>query len=197
MTGWIGLVERGRLTAGDRLAVLGAAGGSGIAAVQLGRALGAHVVAVVSDRARADFCTGLGAERVVVLGDGDLATRLRDATDGHGADVVFDPVGGEIAERAWSALARNGRLLAVGFAGGSWPRIETHDLVLTNTELVGVFAGGYSRAELEEIHARLSVLVAGGQLQNAVTAEVPFDELPAALQRLADRSVIGKLVMVP
>ena len=94
-------------------------------------------------------------------------------------------------------MGRHGRLLAVGFAGGRWPRIETHNLVVTNTSLVGVFAGGYARHELDAIHARLSALVAEGRLRNAVTAEVPFDELPEAVQRLADRCVIGKLVMVP
>jgi NADPH:quinone reductase len=185
------------VTQGDWLAVLGAAGGSGIAAVQLGRALGARVVAVVSDRARAEFCHRLGADHAVVLGDGDLSSRLREVTDGRGIDAVYDPVGGETAEQAWAALSRHGRLLAVGFAGGRWPRIETHNLVVTNTSLVGVFAGGYARDELDAIHARLSALVADGRLRNAVTAEVPFDELPAAVQRLADRSVIGKLVMVP
>jgi len=197
MTGWIGLVDRGHLTAGDWLAVLGAAGGSGIAGVQLGRALGARVIAVVSDDARAEFCRRLGADEAVILGQGDLSARLREITGGHGVDLVYDPVGGEAAEQAWTALARHGRLLAVGFAAGRWPRIETHSLVVTNTSLVGVFAGGYAREELDAIHARLSALVAEGRLRNAVTAEVPFDELPAAVQRLADRAVIGKLVMVP
>jgi NADPH2:quinone reductase len=88
-------------------------------------------------------------------------------------------------------------LLAVGFASGTWPKIAAHDLVVTNTSLVGVFAGGYSRAELDDIHAQLDALVAEGQLHNAVRAEVPFADLPAALQRMADRAVIGKLVMVP
>ena len=164
---------------------------------RLGRALGARVIAVVSDGARAEFCRQLGADQAVLLGDGDLSSRLREITAGRGVDVVYDPVGGETAEQAWASLSRHGRLLAVGFAGGRWPRIETHNLVVTNTSLVGVFAGGYARDELDSIHARLSALVADGHLRNAVTAEVPFDELPAAVQRLADRSVIGKLVMVP
>jgi NADPH:quinone reductase len=197
LTGWIGLVHRGRLAEGEWLAVLGAAGGSGIAAVQLGHALGARVIAVVSDEARADFCRRLGADHTVILGDGDLGTRLREMTDGRGVDAVYDPVGGDAAEQAWSALGRHGRLLAVGFAGGRWPRIDTHNLVVSNTSLVGVFAGGYARQELDSIHARLAALVAGGHLRNAVTAEVPFEELPAAVQRLADRAVIGKMVMVP
>ena len=94
------------------------------------------------------------------------------------------------------AMARDGRLLAVGFASGAWPNVATHNLVVTNTSLVGVFAGGYTREELDRIHAGLAGLVADGRLRNAVTAEVPFDDLPNALQRMADRRVVGKLVML-
>jgi NADPH2:quinone reductase len=197
LTGWIGLVDRGGIAAGDWLAVLGAAGGSGIAAVQLGRALGAHVIAVVSDDERAAFCRELGADATLNHRDGALAPALREITGGHGVDLIYDPVGGAVAEDAARAMARYGRLLAVGFASGQWPKLATHDLVITNTSLVGVFAGGYSRAELDGIHAHLAGLVGDGRLRNAVTAEVPFAELPVALQRMADRSVVGKLVMVP
>jgi NADPH2:quinone reductase len=197
LTGWIGLVDRGHVVAGDRLAVLGAAGGSGIAAVQLGRALGAHVIAIVGDDERAAFCRRLGADVVINHRQGPLARALREATDGLGVDLLYDPVGGALAEDAAGALARHGRLLAVGFASGSWPRLDTQNLVVTNSSLVGVFAGGYSRGELDAIHSDLSALVGDGRLVNAITAEVPFDELSAALQRLADRTVIGKLVMVP
>jgi NADPH2:quinone reductase len=150
----------------------------------------------VSDEARAEFCRGLGADETINYRDGNLAGRLRQITDGHGVDAVYDPVGGSVAEDAATALARHGRLLAVGFASGSWPRIETQSLVVTNTSLVGVFAGGYSRDELDAIHSELSNLVSSGRLRNAVTTQIPFADLPSALQRLADRSVIGKMVMV-
>jgi NADPH:quinone reductase len=196
LTAWIGLVDRARLEPGEWLAVLGASGGSGIAAVQLGRALGARVVAVVSDEERAEFCRGMGADETVDSRDDDMVGRLRQLTDGRGVDAVFDPVGGPVAEEAARALARRGRLLAVGFASGAWPRLETSHLVMTNTSLLGVYAGGYSRDELHAIHSELSTLVSSGRLQNAVTTQVRFDDLPSALQRLADRSVIGKMVMV-
>ena len=196
LTAWVGLVDRAHIEPGQCLAVLGAAGGSGIAAVQIGRALGARVIAVVSDEARAEFCRGLGADDTINHRDGDLPGRLRQMTDGRGVDIVYDPVGGPLAEEAATALARHGRLLAVGFASGTWHRIETHNLVVTNTSLVGVFAGGYSRDELDAIHSQLSSLVSSGRLQTAVTTQVPFSDLPFALQRLADRSVIGKMVMV-
>ncbi|MCU1376313.1 MAG: NADPH:quinone oxidoreductase family protein [Actinomycetia bacterium] len=197
LTGWIGLVDRGRIAPGDWLAVLGAAGGSGIAAVQLGRALGARVVAVVSDEEKAAFCRSLGAEATLNHRDGPIAPALRALTGGTGVDLVYDPVGGSLAEDAAGALARHGRLLAVGFASGAWPKLATHNLVISNTSLVGVFAGGYSRPELDDIHAGLAALVVDGRLRNAVTAQVAFDELPTALQRMADRGVVGKLVMVP
>jgi NADPH2:quinone reductase len=197
LTGWIGLVDRGRIAEGDDLVVLGAAGGSGIAAVQLGRALGARVVAVVGDDAKAEFCRSLGADHVLNHREGPVAARLRELTVGRGVDLVYDPVGGALAEEAAGALARHGRLLAVGFASGEWPRFATHDLVVTNRSLVGVFAGGYSRDELDDIHAQLAGLVRDGRLRNAVTDRVRFDDLPQALQRMADRGVVGKLVMVP
>lgn len=195
LTAWTGLVERGGMVEGETLVVLGAAGGSGIAAVQLGAALGARVVAVVSDEAKADFCLGLGADDAVVVGGEPVAPRLRDLLGG-GADLVYDPVGGDLAEDVITALGRNGRFLAIGFASGRWPRIDAHELVRANTSFVGVIAGGQTPDEVAAIHAGLSELVASGRLRNAVTDEVPFDDLPAALQRIADRSVIGKLVLV-
>lgn len=196
VTAWTGLVERGHLAAGEWLAVLGAAGGSGIAAVQLGRALGARIIAVVGDQERAEFCRQLGAEITVDHRDGPLAPALRTATIDHGVDVIYDPVGGSQAEDAAGALARNGRHLAVGFASGRWPTLAAHDLVLANTSLVGVFAGGQSAAELDEIRLALTRLIAEGRLRNAITATPTFDELPEAIQRLADRRTIGKMVMV-
>ena len=196
LTAWIGLVDRARLQPGQWLAVIGASGGSGIAAVQLGRALGARVVAVVSDEARAEFCRGLGADETINYRDGNLAPRLRLLTDGRGVDAVYDPTGGPVAEEASTALARHGQLLAVGFASGAWVRVKTSDLVVSNTSLVGVYAGDYSRDELDLIHSALSDLVSSGRLHNAVTTRVPFEDLPFALQQLSDRSVVGKMVMV-
>lgn len=199
-TGWIGLVERGHLAAGEILVVLGAAGGSGAAAVQLGVALGARTIAVVGDEAKATFCRQLGAHEVLVHRDPTtLADALRELSDGVGVgvDLVYDPVGGEQAEAAARALRRGGRLLAVGFASGRWPSVDTHDLVVANTSLVGVFAGLHGPEELAAIHAELSALVASGALRNVVTATPAFVDLPEALQRLADRKVVGKQVLVP
>jgi NADPH2:quinone reductase len=196
-TGWVGLVDRGQLAKDEVLVVLGAAGGSGIAAVQLGRALGARVIAVVSDEKRAAFCRELGADVALNHNDADFLTALDAATLGRGVDAIYDPVGGALAESVATKLARGGRLLCVGFASGRWPKPDTHELVLANAALVGVFAGGYSRQEVEDMHAGLSALVSDGRLRNAVTERVPFTALPDALQRMGDRQVVGKLVLVP
>ena len=197
LTAWTGLVDRAHVVPGDWLVVLGASGGSGIAAVQLGKALGARVVAVVGDDERAEFCRGLGADVSINYRQGPIGPALTDATDGHGPDMIYDPVGGSLAEEAAASMARHGRLLAVGFASGHWPRIPTHDMVVKNTSILGVLAAGFTRAELEDIHGKLEALVVDGALRNAVTGEVPFDDLPAGLQRMADHGVIGKRVVVP
>lgn len=194
LTAWIGLVDRAALAPGEWLVVLGAAGGSGTAAVQLGRALGGRVVAVVGSEAKADLCRRVGAEAVLVGSDA-LAAQVREATEGHGADAIYDPVGGEQAVAAARALARNGRHLAVGFASGAWPALDVAGLVRANASLVGVYAGGYDRASLDAIHARLGELVATGAIRSTVTSRAAFDELPQALERLADRRAAGKSVL--
>jgi NADPH:quinone reductase len=200
MTAWIGLVDRGGLQAGQRLAVLGAAGGSGIAAVQLGKALGAQVLAVVSDEQKAEYCRSLGADHVVVAqgetaSDGTpLAQALRAATDWAGLDVIFDPVGGAQGTTAMGALARDGRHLAVGFASGTWPTPDVPMMVMTNTTLVGVLAAGFSRAHLEEILRSLAELVDAGAIRPVVRETVSFNDIPEALTRLGERKVLGKIV---
>ncbi|MCV7028565.1 zinc-binding dehydrogenase [Mycobacterium sherrisii] len=199
MTAWIGLVDRGGLAPGQRLAVLGAAGGSGIAAVQLSKALHAEVLAVVSDNRRAEFCTSLGADHVVIA-DGDtaaggtpLAAALREATGGAGLDMIFDTVGGAQGTAAMAALARDGRHLAVGFASGGWATPDVQTMVMTNTTLVGVLAAGYSRAHLNAILDRLMAFVDSGAIRPAVSEEVSFQEIPAALERLGARRVLDKI----
>jgi NADPH2:quinone reductase len=195
MTAWIGLVQRGGLQEQETLVVLGAGGGSGTAAIQLGKALGARVIAVVGDDTRAELCRSLGADVVIDHRGAPLRDSILLATDGRGADVVYDPVGGDAGEAAARGLARGGRLLAVGFASGRWPQLPVPELVMTNTSIVGVLAAGYSRSELQTVHTGLSDLIARGALQTTVTETVAFADLPGALQRIADRAVVGKMVM--
>jgi len=193
-TAWIGLVRRGALGAGEWLLVLGAAGGSGAAAVQLGRALGARVIAVASGAQRLAFCERLGAEAVVDRAAGSVSDAVLAATDGRGVDVIYDPVGGDPAATAIRALAPGGRLLAVGFASGTWAQPATADLVRRNCSLVGVYAGGLARDENEADHEALLALAADGHLAGAATT-VPFDRLPDAVEDVAAASAVGKLVV--
>ena len=193
-TGWIGLVRRGAIQAGEVLVVLGAAGGSGATAVQLGHALGARVIAVGSGGTKLDLCRSLGADVVVDRRSEDVTAAIRTATDGRGADVVYDPVGGELAAQALAAVGQNGRFLAVGFASGSWVDVDVHDLVWRNLSLVGVFAGGPTRQEQEADHEALLSLWADGKLATFATAH-PFDDLPTAITAVADGSAVGKQVV--
>jgi NADPH:quinone reductase len=201
MTAWIALVDRGRIQAGQRLAVLGAAGGSGIAAVQLGKALGAEVFAVVGDERREQFCRSFGADHVLIARGGvgsdgkPLAQALREVTGGHRIDLIFDPVGGAQGTNAMGALAPGGRHLAVGFASGTWPEVDVPMMVMTNTSLVGVIAAGYSREHLEGILTGLTELVSTGALKDFVVERISFDDVPAGLTRLAARETLGKLVI--
>jgi NADPH2:quinone reductase len=193
-TAWIGLVRRGRIAAGEHLVVLGAAGGSGITAVQLGKALGAHVTAVASGADKLAFCARLGAHAVVDRTRGEVAEAIRDATGGHGADLVYDPVGGDLAEASARTLARDGRLLVVGYASGRWVDVGAYDLLRANASLVGVYAGSYTREENEADHEALLALSADGKLAPYATV-VPFADLPDALTIVGDGTAIGKMVV--
>ncbi|MEZ0356988.1 NADPH:quinone oxidoreductase family protein [Mycobacterium sp. SA01] len=201
VTAWTGLVDRGQLRAGQRLAVLGAAGGSGIAAVQLGKALGATVIAVAGDQSRAEFCRSFGADHVVVARDDaaddgcPLAQALRELTDWRGVDMIFDPVGGAQGSNAMGALARDGRHLAVGFASGSWPTVDVQMMAVTNTSLVGVLAAPESREHTEEVLRGLTDLLDRGAIQDTVGTRWAFADAPAALTHVADRSQPGKCVL--
>lgn len=193
-TAWIGLVRRGGLRAGESLLVLGAAGGSGATAVQLGRALGARVLAVAAGAGKLALCERMGADVLIDRTAGPVAPAVLAATDGRGADVVYDPVGGEPATAALRAMAVGGRFLAVGFASGTWVHADTHDLVRRNQSLVGVYAGGYTRGENEADHEALLALHAAGRLDGFATT-VAFDELPAAMDAVAAGTVVGKMVV--
>jgi NADPH:quinone reductase len=193
-TAFIGLVRRGGLRPGERLLVLGAAGGSGLAALQLGVALEARVLAVVAGDRKRELCAAMGAEVVIDRLAGSVPDSVLEATAGEGVDVVYDPVGGELAGSLARCLARGGRLLAVGFASGGWVEAPVSDLVLRNASLVGVYAGGQTRAEAEADHEVLLGLAADGRLGPAVTT-VPFDALPDALGAVDRAEAVGKLVL--
>jgi NADPH:quinone reductase len=193
-TAYVGLVRRGELRAGETLLVLGGAGGTGSAAIQLGRAIGARVIATARGDERQEFCRALGAD-VVFDPAGDLADAVRAATAGKGADVVYDPVGGDAFEAATRCVAHEGRMLLIGFASGRWGRIDPAHMVMHNYTVVGVIPSGYGREHKAADQAELLAHRARGALRVPLEPFVPFAELPQALERLARREVLGKLVL--
>jgi NADPH2:quinone reductase len=193
-TAFIGLVRRGALQSGEWLLVLGAAGGSGLAALQLGVALGARVIAVVAGEEKRELCASVGADVVIDRTDGPVADAVREVTGGDGVDVVYDPVGGDFAGSVARCLAPGGRLLAVGFASGKWVEADISEIVLRNASIVGVYAGGQTRADAEADHEFLLGLAADGSLGRAPRT-VPFDALPDALSAVDRAEAVGKLVV--
>jgi NADPH2:quinone reductase len=192
-TAWIGFVQRARLTADDTVLVLGATGGTGSAAVQLARALGARVIGVVNGPAKAARCRELGATDVIDRSTEVVSDAVRRLTEGRGATVVYDPVGGDVANDALRCVADQGRFLLVGFASGTWPALDALSLVFGNFSVLGVFAGACTREERVEMLRELVVLVEKGALRAEVTHRA-FDDLPAAVTEVADATVLGRLV---
>lgn len=194
-TALIGLQRRGRLQAGETVVVLGASGGSGSTAVQLAVALGARVLAVVSTPEKAALSMALGASAVIDRSLVDVASAVNEMTDGRSADLVYDPVGGDLANATLKCLAPGGRLLAVGFASGEWANPPIAELVRRNVSLVGVYAGGIGRTENESDHETLLALYSEGKLQSFVQ-EVSFDHGADAVIAVEEGTVVGKSAVI-
>ncbi|WP_166866433.1 NADPH:quinone oxidoreductase family protein [Salinibacterium sp. ZJ70] len=197
-TAWVGLHRRAELRAGETVLVMAASGGVGSAAVQLASAAGARVIAVVGSAAKADLARRLGADVVIDRSSEDIAARALEATDGRGVDVVFDPVGGDSYRAAQKAIAFEGRIVLVGFAGGEIQDIKAGIPLVKNFSIVGLHWGLYLQKAPEvprQAHAALTELAASGAVTPDVTP-VAFEDVPEALTRLASGSTIGRLVAV-
>jgi NADPH2:quinone reductase len=197
-TSYHALVDRGRLQEGETLLVLGAAGGVGLAAVQLGAALGARVIAAASTDEKLALCREHGAAETVNYATEDLRARLKELTGGAGADVVYDPVGGELAEPALRSIAWRGRFLVVGFAAGDIPRIPLNLTLLKGCEIVGVFLGAFAErqpADAARNAAALNELWSAGRIRPVVSATYPLEDAATALKDIAARKVTGKVVV--
>lgn len=193
------LVDRAALQAGETLLVLGASGGVGLAAVQLGKLLGARVIAAASTDEKVAFCKNQGAAEGIAYGHEDLKARTK-ALAPDGVDVIYDPVGGAYSEAALRCIAWEGRHLVVGFAAGEIPKIPLNLTLLKGCQIVGVFWGQFVMRSPEKNRAhgeRLLAWVAEGKLTPHVDAIMPFAEAAGALQRMERREVRGKLVLVP
>jgi len=194
------LQDCARLQPGETLVVLGAAGGVGTSAVEIGKAMGARVVAAASSADKLDFCKSLGADETIDYETGDLRQRILDLTGGKGADVVYDPVGGAHTEAALRATAWRGRLLVIGFASGKIPEVKLNHVLLKERAVVGVYWGDWVQREPEGHRRnveRLGAWFAERRIKPAVSERVPLAEAPAAMTRLLQRKVKGKVVVVP
>ncbi len=193
------LVDRARLREGETLLVLGAAGGVGLAAIELGKCLGARVIAAASSEAKLERCRSRGADDTIDYSREDLRGRAKVLAPA-GFDVVYDPVGGDHTEAAIRSLGWEGRLLVVGFASGTIPKIPTNLLLLKNCQVMGVFWGAFAMREParnREHIERLLQWIVEGRVRPHIDAALPLERAGEALERLARREVRGKLVLVP
>ena len=192
------LEDRGALRQGETLLVLGAAGGIGVAGLQIGKALGARVIAGVSTPEKADFCRALGVDETIDYTAPGMKDRLKEMTDGKGVNVILDPVGGPYTESALRGIAWDGRLLVVGFAAGDIPKIPTNLTLLKNCAVIGVFWGAFLMRPSPQRDRHLERLVElhqSGAVKPQISAVYPLEQAPRAIQELADRRATGKVVV--
>ena len=198
-TSYYGLVSRGSLQKGETILVLGAAGGVGLAAVELGKLLGARVIAAASSDEKLQLCKQYGATELINYKREDLRSRLKEIGGKKGIDIVYDPVGGQVSEVALRCLAWGGRHLVIGFAAGDIPRIPLNLVLLKSCQVVGVFWGAFTQKQPEQNLKQISQLTEwfnSGKLHPHIHTTYPLAETPAALEEITNRSVLGKIVIV-
>jgi NADPH2:quinone reductase len=192
------LVDRGALQSGETLLVLGAAGGVGLAAIEIGKVLGARVIACASTDQKLAVCREHGADETINYASEDLRERIKQLTGGNGVDVVYDAVGGPSTEAAFRSTAWRGRLLVVGFASGEIPKLPMNLPLLKGSSIVGVYWGDWTRREPEAFAARVRQLgewYRAGKLKPHISATLPLERAAEALRMMASRQVTGKIVL--
>lgn len=193
------LRQRAQLQAGETLLVLGASGGVGLAAVEIGKAMGARVIAAASSAEKLAVAKAAGADELIDYSQASLREEIKRLTGGQGVDVIYDPVGGELFEQAVRGLAWNGRLLVVGFASGSIPQLAANLVLLKGAAVLGVFWGAFAQRQPEDNAANFRQLFAWhaeGQLKPLVSQTYPLGEAGAAIEKLGQRRAVGKLVVL-
>jgi NADPH:quinone reductase len=198
-TGWFGLHRRARLAAGETLLVHAAAGGVGSGAVQLGKAAGARVIGVTGG-GKSDVARALGADVVIDRLSQDFVEVVKEVTGGRGADVVYDPVGGDTFTRSTKCIAFEGRILVIGFAGGEIPAAMLNHVLIKNYSVVGLHWGLYQVKDpqaIRDCHAQLGKLVADGLIRPLVGQRLGLDDVASGLQQLADGATVGRIVFMP
>lgn len=199
-TGWFGLHRRAALEAGETLLVHAAAGGVGSAAVQLGKAAGATVIGVVGGADKAAVARELGCDVVIDRRAEDVIGAVKEATGGRGADVIYDPVGGEAYTQSTKVVAFEGRIVVVGFASGSIPSAALNHALVKNYSILGLHWGLYNTKNpklVQHCHERLTELAVQGAIKPLVSERVPLGGAAAAVQRVADGVTTGRVVVVP
>jgi len=198
-TAWFALHHRAKAQAGESLLVLGAGGGVGLAAVDVGRAMGLHVIAAASSPAKRAIATEYGAEATIDTTSDDLKTRAKELSGG-GVHLVYDPVGGALAEAGLRSLRDDGQLLVIGFAGGEIPKLPANQILLRNRRVTGVDWGGWvgtHQAENQVLLGDVLAAIERGELHPVEPKAYALDDVAAALQDQLDRKVTGKSVLVP
>ena len=196
-TSLFALRNRGQLQQGEWLLVHAGASGVGMAAIQIGKAFGARIIATAGSEKKLSFCREQGADHAINYRDETWADQVKQIS-GKGADVIYDPVGGDVFDLSTKCIAPDGRLLVVGFASGRIPSVAANRVLLKNISIVGVFWGRHAeenRGYLSETHEDLAKLYREGKINPVVSAKYPLAEAPAALRALADRKVAGKAVL--
>lgn len=199
-TSYAALVFRAALRAGETLLVHAAAGGVGIAAVQIGKALGARVIGTAGGAEKCEIARRVGADVAVDYRAADWVEQVKAATGGRGADVIYDSVGGDVTDASLTCIAWNGRLLVIGFASGRIPEVKLNRVLLKNISIVGLHWGAHAihePARVAETFAALFRLYREGKIVPVIFRSYPLDELPAALEALGSRQSYGKVVVVP
>ena len=197
-TSYHALKQRGALQPGETLLVLGAGGGVGLAAVELGKAMGARVLAAASSEAKREAAKAAGADEVIDYSDGELKEKVKALTEGRGADVIYDPVGGDFFDQCMRCINWKGRVLVVGFVGGEIPRVPINLILLKGCQVVGVFYGAFTGrepAENAQNWRELANLWEAGKIAPLVSREFAFEEHAAALRCLSEREAIGKVIV--
>ncbi len=194
-TGYVGVIQRGQLQSGETLLVLGGAGSSGSAAIQLGKAVGATVIATVSSADKAAFCTALGADHVINYRDTPINVAVQEIVGRKGVEMIYDPVGGSAYDQAVKCIARHGRIILIGYSSGTWAAIDPLNAVLRSYSLIGAFPGARSLEETQAHHEALCTLAASGAIHTPIDQVFPFEQTPAAIDRVGSNHAVGKVIV--
>ncbi len=197
-TSFHALHQGAAIQVGETLLVLGAAGGVGIAAVEIGKAMGAKVIAAASSQVKLDFTRAAGADETINYSEQSLKEAVKELTDGNGVDVVCDPVGGELAQQAFRALAWHGRHLVIGFTSGDIPKFPANIALLKEASIVGVWWGTWAQRNPQEQIAnmeQLARLIADGKLRPQVTESFALDNFAQAFNVISERRALGKVIL--